>query len=137
MPKHDFVRIDLPGTNKYLNVLSAAIAEFMVRACTADDALIYNIQLATQEICTNIVDHAYANSDNQRIILTLEMREAGELIIIITDKGKPFNSTLDDDTLPPEAQVRGYGLHLVKSLIDNVTYVRKDDMNLWTLTHQT
>ena len=57
----DVICLELPGTAKYLNVLTACIGEMLgrVEGLVEADQTIYNIQLAVHEGCTNIVDHAY------------------------------------------------------------------------------
>ncbi len=134
MTDHNLIRMDLPCNNKYLNVVGAAVTEFMIRAITDDETHLYNMQLAVQEVCTNIIDHAYPDTTHGRMKLTMQIDDVGKLIITVQDKGVPFASEIEEDTLPPEAQVRGYGLHLIKSLVDELTYTRQDNVNLWTLT---
>jgi len=103
------------------------ISDFVKNALAqlgVDPAFEYNIQLVVDEACTNIIKHAYAG-DVGPIALILEMRE-DELIIIMKDKGKPF----DFGSVPPpdlagdleSRKIGGLGIFLMKSLMDEVNY---------------
>lgn len=56
---------------------------------------------------------------------------------VISDSGKPFDPTTKaevDTTLPAEERpIGGLGIHLVRQMMDDVAYERKDNKNILTL----
>lgn len=132
----EIIRLELPATTKYLNVLSACIAEMLVRVDDLDqrDSITYTIQLAAHEACANIVDHAYKGATEQRIaiVLTLEVQPL-RFIIDMYDSGQPFE--IEQAPAPDlgEPQVRGYGLYIIRSLMDDVSYWPAPGNNHWCL----
>lgn len=132
----DDLRLDLPATNKYLNVLGACVDAFIARIEGAEDARItaYNIQLAVNEIFANIVAHAYADSPGGRVnVLISLLAEPRRLLIVLADSGIPFDPTEVTEPDLEEVQIHGYGLFLARSLMDDVTYTRQPDGNEWQL----
>lgn len=132
----DMIRIDLPATTKYLSVLSASIAEVLARVegLAQRESITYNVQLAAHEACANIVDHAYAGQPGQRMAIVITLAQQPQrLIIDLYDSGQPFE--LDQAPLPnlDVPQVRGYGLFIMRSLMDQVTYQPMPGNNHWCL----
>lgn len=138
MPPDDVIRLDLPATHKYLNLLSACIGEMLSRLddLSEIESTIYNVQLAVHECCANIVDHAYDEVAG-RIIATLTLTDAPRrLVVELHDNGRAF----EPENVPPptlgEPQIRGYGLFLMKELLDEVDYDAQPGDNRWRLVKQ-
>lgn len=129
--------LDVPATFKYLHIVSSCLDGVLTQEAdlAKQEYLSYNVQLAVQEICTNIVRHAYKERENERIRvkITLELHPRS-LVIEIFDTGMPCKEC--DVTLPnlDEGQVNGYGLFIVRNLMDEVTYQREPEGNFWYLT---
>jgi serine/threonine-protein kinase RsbW len=133
MAETEVVHLDLPGTHKYLNMLSACLAQFLAHMPLNNlEELSYHIQLAVHETCANIVEHAYEGTCKGRIQITLTLGERC-LTVDIHDTGKAF----DPDTVAApnldEPQVHGYGLFLIQQLMDEVNYNPKPGDNRWRL----
>ena len=130
------VKLELPATYKYLNVLSGCIAEMMTHVEGIDDrdAVVYNLQLAAHEICTNIVGHAYLNVGNGRIEVALMLTDQPrQLIIELEDHGQSFDPAMVTAPTLDQPQVHGYGLFIVQSLMDEVDYRPLVEGNFWRL----
>jgi len=132
----EIIRLDLPASYKHLSVLSACIAEMLghVERISNREMVLYGIQLAAHEICTNIVEHGYAGQPGGRIEITLELAgEPPRMIVAIEDAGRSF----DLDSLPDpdlsQPQVSGYGLFLARNLVDELTYAPARGRNRWRL----
>lgn len=103
--------------------------EFIKEHCRGypgvDNQLLYNIQLAVDEACTNIITHGYADMDPGSIILDLEMRP-DKLIICLTDFGHSFEPGNRSDPavdIPiEERESGGYGLFFIRRCTDQVDY---------------
>jgi serine/threonine-protein kinase RsbW len=85
---------------------------------------LHNVQVAVEEACTNIIKHAYSNKGGI-ITISCEVRE-NALVITIQDNARPF----DPAAVPPpdleagleNRQVGKLGLHLMRNLMDEVSY---------------
>jgi serine/threonine-protein kinase RsbW len=138
MPADEVIRLDLPATHKYLNLLGACISEMLSRVEDVDDlaAKAYNLQLAVHECCANIVDHAYDANDG-RIRATLTLAEHPRRIVVeIHDSGRTFEPEHVPQPVLGEPQVRGYGLFLMRQLLDEVDYLPQPGDNRWRLVKQ-
>jgi serine/threonine-protein kinase RsbW len=114
-----------PGKFSSLGPISEFIAK-EAKIAGLDDQEIYSVQLAVDEACTNIIEHAYEGEGRGDIVCICEAIPDG-LEIELRDKGKPF----DPGRIPdPEVGVplesfgsRGAGVFLMKKLMDEVSYV--------------
>jgi anti-sigma regulatory factor (Ser/Thr protein kinase) len=85
----------------------------------------YNIQLVTDEICTNIIKHSYKYDASKKIWLDIFIADKS-LIIKISDEGDPFSlldyqsQNLNDYISHPHKG--GLGIPLVKILSDKIKY---------------
>lgn len=132
----EVVKLDLPASYKYLNVLSSCIAEVLAHVEHVEDrdAMVYNLQLAAHEVCTNIVGHAYLNSGDGRIQIELTLAEQPRrLVIDVQDHGRSFDPSRVPQPTLDEPQIHGYGLFIIQSLMDDVTYTPQEHGNHWRL----
>jgi len=117
--------------------VGACIAEMIGRLEHLPDraSAIYNIQLAAQEVCVNIVEHAYGpDRDGARIDVTLTLeRSPDRMIVDVEDTGRPFDPAAVADPDLNGAQVHGYGLFLMRALMDEVVYTPHAQGNRWRL----
>lgn len=135
-PEGDTIRLELPAAHKYLGVLSACLAELLahVEGMAESADVTFHVQLAVQEICTNIVEHAYAGQPDGRIASTLILApEPRQLIVDLLDAGRSFDPAAVPDLDLSEAHEGGYGLMLARSVMDEVVYSREADQNHWRL----
>ena len=132
----EVIRLDLPANHKHLNILGACISELLVRVehVHEREAIIYNLQLAAHEACANIIDHAYAGDIDRRILVTLTLvGRPRRLIIDLHDTGCSFDLAMVPEPNLDEAHDHGYGLFLMRSLMDEVTYTSQPEGNHWAL----
>lgn len=96
------VKLDLPASYRYLNVLGECIAAML----GGDSEIANALQLATHETCTNIIDHAYAG-DGGRIEATLTLDRPHRTFLVETrDQGdRTFDLTLIPDRFDPTGPV--------------------------------
>ena len=99
------------------------------------------IAMAIEEIFVNIASYAYpaGNGDAQISIRTCE--EPGMVEIRISDMGEPYNPL---EKLAPdlsmdieERQHGGFGIFMVKKIMDDVSYKREADRNILTIRKRT
>lgn len=112
----------------------------LVKTAGADSGLsaeqVYDMQLAVDEICTNIITHGYAGMDPGSIILRAGM-EDGALVVAITDFGMPFEPTEppapDAGAALEDREVGGLGLFFVFMSVDELKYESSPTGNVTTL----
>src|SRR5437868_2794635 len=97
---------------------------------------LYAVNLALDEIVTNIMLHGFADPAGQQVEARLVVRE-GQITAEVEDGGRAFNPL--DAPLPnlsaplDERSLGGLGIHLVKSLMDRVEYRRDGEKNVLTV----
>jgi anti-sigma regulatory factor (Ser/Thr protein kinase) len=117
------------------------IREFVgaiARAGGFTDKDVYNIQLATDEAASNIIEHAYEKISNGILELSCGVRD--DLItIILIDHGESFDPS--EIPLPDlkadlsNRKIGGLGIFLMRKLMDDVHYeVTANDGNVLTMS---
>jgi serine/threonine-protein kinase RsbW len=113
--------------NSSLDALPQVI-DYVREACLAaglPDQDIFACELATDEACTNIIDHAYAGRGDGVIRVSC-WTEDGAFVVQFFDQGLAFDPTkvqeplLTDDLA--ERQLGGLGMHFMRSLMDEVRF---------------
>lgn len=104
------------------------IAEFVQSASHAagfNGKMIYAVETAVDEACSNVIEHAYGG-ENIGDITLICLVEPDQLTIKIIDQGKPFDP---DDVPEPyldknceDHPGHGLGVYFIKSLMDEVKY---------------
>ena len=118
-----------------LERLSAAI-EALGRQENWPPDLIFRVNLVLEELGLNIINHGHDEGLHE-IEIALNS-EAEALTIEITDDGKPFDP-LNDAPLPnltaslEDRPVGGLGIHLVRTMMDELHYRREGGRNHLTL----
>lgn len=114
-----------------LERLSEAVEDFgEVNAMSPKD--IFQINLALDEVITNIISYAYEDSACHEINVTLEL-SGQKLMITVIDDGRLFNPL----HIPPpdltasleEKEVGGLGIHFVRQVMNYVAYEREEGRN--------
>lgn len=105
----------------------AIIADFVLEVAVQsglNDQAVYAVQMAVDEACSNIIEHAYGGQDGD-IEITCAIQANG-LKIIIVDQGQPFDPgqvvLLNPNTPLAERSSRGMGLFFIHKLMDRVEY---------------
>ncbi len=88
------------------------------------------------ELLNNVISYAYTDDDEHDI--EVRMKRAGKrLTVTITDDGVPFNPLSverpDTDLSLEDREVGGMGIHLVRNLVDDVSYQRRIGKNVMTM----
>lgn len=124
-----------PGRFESLEKISAFIGK-VARSAGLDESTTYNVQLAVDEACSNIIEHAYGGEDLGNIECFCELTPE-ELKITLSDQGQPFDPTQipePDITSPPEERkVGGLGLFLIQKFMDEVQFAFEPGKNTLTM----
>ena len=123
------VHLRIPANLRYLNIACACVTAACERLePTVEPSFIQSIELAVQEACTNIVQHAYDGIDDGMIDLVMLLLP-DEVVVELRDLGASFDSAaapLPDFEI---VQERGFGLFLIRQLVDETEYSSKDGEN--------
>ena len=99
-----------------------------------DESDIFHVELACDEACTNIIEHAYEGEGVGDIIVSWQI-DNDTFKITLQDNGRSFNpdavptpsiptdqSTQDAEPDYDKLQVGGLGIHFMRKLMDEVTF---------------
>jgi len=109
----------------------------LARAHRLDADAVADMQVALDEILSNILENGFVDERPHRIDVTLAV-ERDRLTAEVEDDCAPF----DPFTVPPpdvgsslmDRRVGGLGVHFVRSLMNDVRYARVDGRNRLVLT---
>ena len=95
------------------------------------------LNLALEEAVTNVIMYAYPEGTEGTVDIDAAVAE-DHLTFTITDSGKPFDPTargeVNINAGLMERPIGGLGIHLVRQIMDDVTYERCGDKNILILT---
>jgi serine/threonine-protein kinase RsbW len=107
----------------------ATFRDFIDRSCepypNIDPQACYDIKLAVDEACTNVIQHGYLGMNPGSIILALEISDQ-KVDIAITDFGHPFEPAEPDkpdvEADFEEGELSGFGLFFIYETMDEIDY---------------
>jgi len=98
--------------------------------------LIFEINLALDELFTNIISYGFQDDKEHVVRITLTP-ENDQLCLCIEDDGKPFNpiefESPDVSCSVEKCKIGGLGIHIMKKLMDDICSERCDDKNVLNL----
>jgi len=96
----------------------------------------FQINLAMEEVFSNIVSYAYTDNGEHWIKVTIS-REKEALILRVEDDGIPFNpcevEVPDLECSLEERQIGGLGCYLMRCCMDDIVYERRGNKNVLTM----
>jgi serine/threonine-protein kinase RsbW len=128
--------VQFPAKFDYLDEIRDFVGE-IARKGGFGSKEVYNIQLATDEAASNIIEHAYEGVNNGVLELSCGM-QGSTIVIVLVDHGEPF----DPSEIPmpdlkadlSERKIGGLGIFLMRKLMDEVRYDSQPGKNSNTLT---
>ncbi len=96
----------------------------------------FQVNLALEELVINVMNHGHDEGVHE-IEITLTS-DADGITVATVDDGKPFNPLVDAPQVDPSAamedrRIGGLGVHLVRSMMDEMSYRREHGKNHLTL----
>ena len=114
----------------------AVFVEEVSQLLSLDSETTMNLNLALEEVVSNVIYYAYPQKMGENIIIKASSDD-NILVFTITDKGDEFDPTKVEDadiTLAAEdREIGGLGIFIVKNIMNEVTYQRLDGKNILTL----
>lgn len=118
------------------------LCEFVEQSCEQmgfDTPMTMSINLALEEAIVNVMEYAYPPGTKGTVDILAET-DNGYAQFTISDNGIAFDPTAKEDvdiTLSAEERpIGGLGIHLIRHIMDDVTYERKDNKNILILRKQ-
>ena len=110
------------------------VAGEVERFCTENKlsrAMNFKVCLVLEELVLNQIDHAVGSVDNL-LHLQIEVVD-GKVVVVLEDDGWPFDPrqapTFDKNKPLEERGPRGMGIHLVRSMAEELSYERQGERN--------
>lgn len=104
------------------------------------NAFVMSLNLVLEEAVSNIIFYAYDDRKGEDEIRISLRRDDDTLTVSLVDAGKPFDPTQKEDpdiSLSAEDRpIGGLGIYLVKQIMDEVSYERKDHRNYLCMKKQ-
>ncbi len=117
-------RLSLPARHNQL-VVFAREARAAAGEAGMSEAEAYRVELAVDEACANIVDHAYAG-DPGEIDMEIAWVPAKTFVVTLTDQGRPFIVPEGPPASPPksieELRVGGLGLRIIRQAMSDARW---------------
>lgn len=108
------------------------VAEIVGRFCATHklpNQFLVAFGVSLDEAVSNIIHYAYPDGSDHSILVRLDY-QPGSVAATVEDDGRPFDPTsvpaLDLSAIDRE---RGFGVHFIKNLMDDVRYVREGRIN--------
>ncbi|SRR6266566_1728689 len=114
-----------------LEKVHALLQRFWSRGPNVDEEWRMMFETAVAEIAANILEHS--RRDRGARMLRVRLTAFGDRVEAwLQDDGLGVDVSLDAP-LPRESAQRGRGVALVRSMVDEFSYARSDDMNRWLI----
>ena len=101
---------------------------------------LHDIQLAVEEHLTNVLNYAFTDQTDHKIVVRLIV-DASDLRIEVEDDGRPFNPLehpTPDLSLPLDQRpIGGLGIHMIKKSMDRLEYRRVAEKNILAMVKST
>ena len=131
-PLSEAIAVELKNSLSEIARLKRIVDEF-ARRHQIEAQTLRNMDLALDEILTNIISYGYDEGGEHRIVIRLAL-EQGKWTVEVEDDGRPFNPLTapapDTKQLLEERPIGGLGIHLVRKNIDELDYRRQQDRNI-------
>jgi anti-sigma regulatory factor (Ser/Thr protein kinase) len=97
---------------------------------------VFHLNLALEEVVTNVMKYAYGPGVD--LPIGVELEDGPERVLVrVLDRGPEFNPL----ALPPpatdapldERRIGGVGIYLTEKVMDNLSYARQGQMNVLTM----
>lgn len=128
-------KFELENDLSQLSALSQHLNEWGQAIRIPADSIL-RINICLDELFTNIVSYGFKDDMEHLIKFRLSLDDS-LLIINIEDDGVPFNPLEKIDPEFPanleSAKIGGLGIHIIRKLMDNVCYERKQGNNKLTM----
>lgn len=129
-------RLSIPSSTSFLEEVRRFVEKY-ARQAEFGDRTIEDFKIAVDEACTNIIKHAYDGDATQKIDLAVIVDDK-RFTVRIRDEGRAFKaqSYTEPDIfhLAKRRRAGGFGVHIMRRLMDHVEYETRGKVNEVKLT---
>ena len=104
-----------------------------IRHPSVDEDFVNAAELAMSEACANAVVHHRDDGGTGRIVVSFEIWH-DKIVMKIKEKGPGFDITAVPSPSFDKHCPGGYGIHIIRSIMDEVRYFRHGDWNVLAMT---
>ena len=126
------IQLHAPQDRELLPSLFAAIDDALARAGIAP-SLAHDVHLVSEEVVCNAIEHGQQPGDGHEVTVEIAVQD-DRVILCFRDDGEPFDPLSqpppDLDADIKERPIGGLGVHLVRTLANEITYTREADRNV-------
>jgi len=126
------IQLRVPQDRELLPSLFAAIDDVLARAGIAE-ALAHDVRLVSEEVVCNALEHGQPPDSEHEITLEIAIHD-DRVTLCFRDDGEPFDPLSQP---PPDLEadienrpIGGLGVHLIRTLADEIAYTREADRNV-------
>jgi serine/threonine-protein kinase RsbW len=125
--------LTVPGRYEEIQKICQFVADGAAES-GLDETAVFHIELACDEACTNIIEHAYGGEDKGDILISWQLKDSA-FTVTFHDNGSSFDpGTVPQPALPPtppdpesspdieNVKVGGLGIHFMRQLMDDVRF---------------
>jgi serine/threonine-protein kinase RsbW len=117
-----------------LESIHAVLEQFWSTGPNVEEAWRMMFETALAEIAANMVEHS--SVEGRITSLRLRLRAFSDRVEArLQDDGPPVDTQVDRQ-LPDEHATRGRGLAIVRSMVDEFSYSREEEMNGWQIVKE-
>lgn len=125
-------RMSIDGQLSEVARVAAAFADFAVQQGVPVPVR-RSVQVVLDDLLANVVQHGLGGRPGGEATVEVALT-GGAVVVTIADNGPPFDPfarAAPDTTLSiEERQIGGLGIHLVRQMMDEVSYERREDRNV-------
>jgi len=118
----EILRIRVPARPDRLKLIRAAV-EQAAAYCNAPQAWTFDMTMAVDEACQNIIRHAYGGRPDAGDIVVDFIRAGDTMEVHLMDFAEPVDPTKIKSRDLNEIRPGGLGVHLIKSVCDDARFV--------------
>ncbi len=128
--------LTLKNKSDELNKLNVWINNNITTLFKLSENVVFKIDLTLTELIANIISYGYPNQCESEINIKCQFLN-GIIKIEVEDTGIPFNPLEMPDIILPksleEADIGGLGIFMIRKYIDESSYQREDNKNIFTI----
>ena len=128
--------LTLKNKSDELNKLNVWINNNITTLFKLSENVVFKIDLTLTELIANIISYGYPNQCESEVNIKCQCLN-GIVKIEVEDTGIPFNPLEMPDIILPksleEANIGGLGIFMIRKYIDEGSYQRKNNKNIFTM----
>ena len=128
--------LTIPSSTRYLERVRRFVERHTLAAGFNEES-VEQFKVAVDEACTNVIKHAYNGNESRKLDIQIII-ESDRCTVCIRDEGKAFRpqeyAEPDIFKLAKRRQAGGFGVQIMRQLMDHVEYSTEGTVNEVRLT---